>query len=64
MIVEWTSGNEIEVTATARARRSDPSEVRVEVVEHAEGVTILRGLPHAAWAARELPRSGLRRTPE
>ena len=45
VIVEWTSGNEIEVTATARARRSDPSEVRVEVVEHAEGVTICAVYP-------------------
>ena len=37
VIVERTSGNEIEVTATARARRSDASEIRVDVVEHTGG---------------------------
>lgn len=39
------SGGEVEVVATKRARRSDPSEVRVEVVEHAEGVTICAVYP-------------------
>ena len=43
VIVERTSGDEVEVTA--HARRSDPSEVRVEVVEHAEGVTICAVYP-------------------
>ena len=40
VIVERISGDEIEVTTTAKARRSDASEVRVDVVEHADGVTI------------------------
>jgi hypothetical protein len=33
-------GDEVELTATKRGRRSDPGSVRIEVVEHAEGVTI------------------------
>jgi Putative adhesin len=38
-------GDEVEVTATKRARRSDPGSVRIEVVEHAEGVTICAVYP-------------------
>jgi DUF4097 and DUF4098 domain-containing protein YvlB len=34
------SGDEVEVTATKHGRRSDPGSVRIEVVEHAGGVTI------------------------
>lgn len=34
------SGNEAEVTAVKRARRSDPAEVEIKVVESSEGVTI------------------------
>ena len=45
VIVERISGDEIEVTTTARARRSDASEVLVDVVEHAEGVTICAVYP-------------------
>ncbi len=43
--VERASGSEIEVTATARARRSDPSEVRIEMVEHDEGLTFCAVYP-------------------
>jgi hypothetical protein len=39
------AGGAVEVVATKRARRSDPSEVRVEVVEHAGGVTICAVYP-------------------
>ncbi|HET6900434.1 MAG TPA: DUF4097 family beta strand repeat-containing protein [Vicinamibacteria bacterium] len=39
------SGDEVEVTATKRGRRSDPGSVRIEVVEHAEGVTICAVYP-------------------
>lgn len=39
------SGNEIEVVATRSARRSDPDEVTVEVVEHAGGFTICAVYP-------------------
>ncbi len=42
---EPASGTEVEVTATKRARRSDPGGVRLEVVEHAEGVTICAVYP-------------------
>ena len=38
-------GNEILVTATKDARRSDPDDVRIEVVEHAGGVTICAVYP-------------------
>ncbi|MFI5008320.1 MAG: hypothetical protein ACHQKZ_12810, partial [Solirubrobacterales bacterium] len=37
---EPASGNEVEVTAVKRARRSNPDEVEIKVVEHAGGVTI------------------------
>lgn len=39
------SGSEIEVRATKNARRSDPADVRIEVVEHAGGVTICAVYP-------------------
>jgi hypothetical protein len=42
---EPSSGGEIEVVAEKSARRSDASSVRVEVVEHAEGVTICAVYP-------------------
>ena len=38
-------GGRAEVRATKRARRSDPAEVRIEVVEHAEGVTLCAVYP-------------------
>jgi len=40
-----SSGGEVEVSASKHARRSNPSEVRVEVVEHAGGVTICAVYP-------------------
>ncbi|MEQ9399553.1 MAG: DUF4097 family beta strand repeat-containing protein [Longimicrobiales bacterium] len=45
VVVERASGSDVEVTATAEARRSDPDEVRVELVEHGEGVTICAVYP-------------------
>jgi hypothetical protein len=39
------SGDEIRVTARKSARRSDPDDVRIEVVEHASGVTICAVYP-------------------
>lgn len=39
------TGDEVEVTATKRARRSDPESVRVEVVEHGGDVTICAVYP-------------------
>jgi hypothetical protein len=43
---EPASGGEFEVVAVKRARRSDPDEVRVEVVRHAEGVLICAVYPN------------------
>ena len=42
---EPASGNEVEVVAEKRSRRGNTSDVRVEVVEHAEGVTICAVYP-------------------
>jgi hypothetical protein len=39
------SGNEVEVIARKTARRSDPDDVRIEVVEHDGGVTICAMYP-------------------
>jgi hypothetical protein len=41
------AGDEIEVLAAKRAHRSDPASVRVEVIEHGEGVTICAVYPDA-----------------
>src|SRR3712207_9267819 len=43
---EPSEGGEFEVVATKRSRRSDPDEVRVEVVRHAEGVLICAVYPN------------------
>jgi hypothetical protein len=45
IVVERATGDEIEVRATARGRRSDPSEVRIERVDHEEGVTFCAVYP-------------------
>ncbi len=50
---EPASGDQVEVSATKRARRSDPSEVTVEVIEHAGGVTICAVYPTPARAREE-----------
>jgi len=42
---EPAAGSEIEVDATKRGRRNDPEEVRIEVVEHDDGVTICAVYP-------------------
>src|SRR5881409_2609700 len=36
---------DVEVTAVKRARRSDPDEVKIEVVQHEDGVTICAVYP-------------------
>lgn len=43
--VEPAPGDEVEVRAQARGRRSDPSEVRIERVDHDEGVTFCAVYP-------------------
>ncbi len=45
IIAERAAGAEIEVRAEKRARRSNVNEVRIEVVEHAEGVTLCAVYP-------------------
>jgi DUF4097 and DUF4098 domain-containing protein YvlB len=42
---EAATGNEVEVTAVKRARRSDPDEVRIEVVQNGGNVTICAVYP-------------------
>ena len=42
---EPSTSGEAEVTATMQGRRSDPREVRVEVVQHADGVTLCAMYP-------------------
>ncbi|MDT7807671.1 MAG: hypothetical protein QOJ70_1484 [Acidobacteriota bacterium] len=41
-----TSGSEVEVIAVKRARRSNPDDVRIEVVRHGDGVTICAVYPN------------------
>lgn len=48
VVAEPASGGEVEVVAVKRARRSDPDEVRVEVVRHAGGVLICAVYPNAS----------------
>ena len=45
IFVEAGTGSEVEVTARKRARRSDPDAVTIEVVEHADGVTLCAVYP-------------------
>jgi len=45
IIAEPSTGLQIEVRAEKRARRSDPEAVRIEVVEHAGGVTVCAVYP-------------------
>src|SRR4051812_21526244 len=42
---EAATGDQVEVVATKRARRSDPESVRIQVVEHGGGVTICAVYP-------------------
>ena len=48
-----TSGNEVQVTAVKRSKRSDPEEVKIEVVEHNDGVTICAVYPTPRNARHE-----------
>lgn len=47
------SGHEAEVTATKRARRSNPDDVEIKVVEHSGGVTICAVYPSHGGRANE-----------
>jgi putative adhesin len=43
--VAGSGGGDVEVTAVKHARRSDPDEVKIEVVQHEDGVTICAVYP-------------------
>jgi DUF4097 and DUF4098 domain-containing protein YvlB len=45
IVATGASGGDVEVTAVKRGRKSDPAGVKVEVVEHAGGVTICAVYP-------------------
>ncbi len=45
VIAELADGSEIEVRAEKTARRSDPDDVRIEVIEHSGGVTLCAVYP-------------------
>ncbi len=47
------TGAEVEVTAAKHARRSDPDDVKIEVVEHVDGVTICAVYPTPRRARHE-----------
>jgi hypothetical protein len=51
--VAAAAGAEVEVTAAKHARRSDPDEVKIEVIEHDGGVTICAVYPTPRRARRE-----------
>jgi hypothetical protein len=42
---QGTSGNKVEVSAVKRWKKSDPDEVRIEVIEHEEGITLCTVYP-------------------
>lgn len=54
----FTSGAEVEVTAAKHSRRSDPDDVKIEVIEHDGGVTICAVYP-TPRRAREENRCGV-----
>jgi hypothetical protein len=45
IVATGTSGGDVVVTAVKKGRRSDPTEVKIEVVEHPGGVTICAVYP-------------------
>lgn len=53
IVVERSAGDEIAISARARGRRSDPSTVRVELVEHRDGLTVCAVYPTPENARRE-----------
>jgi len=54
-----SDGTRVVVTATKRARRGDPEEVKIEVVEHADGVTVCAVHPGpSGWTNECVPGNG------
>jgi hypothetical protein len=58
------SGSDVRVTATKTGRRADPSQVRIEVLEHQNGVTICAVYPHRRERNECAPGSGGRMSVE
>ena len=58
------SGSDIEVTAVKRGRDDDPAEVKVEVVEHGDGVTICAVYPDRRGRNRCAPGNGYKMNTE
>lgn len=50
---EPAAGGEVEVTAIKTARRSDPNGVRIEVLQHGDGVTLCAVYPDSGERANE-----------
>ena len=48
-------GDEVEVTATKRGRRSSPGSVRIEAIEHAGGVTVCAVYPDVDGRPQRMP---------
>ncbi len=55
---EPARGDQIEVVAMKHARRSDPDDVRIDVVEHDEGVTICAVYPGSRGRSNTCERGG------
>jgi hypothetical protein len=53
IVAELASGDAVEVTARKSGRRDDPAEVRIEVVPHADGVTLCAVYPTPHRTRRE-----------
>ena len=53
-----SASGDVEVTAVKKGRKSDPTDVKVEVVEHAGGVTICAVYPSDAAANECVPGKG------
>ena len=53
---EPASGNEVEVVAVKTGRRSDPRQVRIQVLQHSDGVTVCAVYPSAGGSPNECGR--------
>ena len=51
--VTLAPGNDVEISAIKRGRRSDPDEVEIQVIEHEDGVTVCAVYPTPRRARRE-----------
>ena len=59
------SGSQVTVTAVKKSKKDDPADVRIEVVEHSDGVTICAVYPDARGKKNEgAPGDGGRRSSE